>query len=1143
MKKRLLALILALVMVMAILPASVLAAPGDEPGQANLTPGPVTSDDNLVTVEKSAAAVAGQPNTYDVTLTVTTKDTVSTTPAQSTDVVLVIDASNSMDNGRKLSNAKSAAREFSSIVLGAGAAGENRIAVVSYEETSEVQCGLSDSYRTVQNAINDIRANGGTNIQAGLKAARDILAGSTADNQVILVLSDGEPTYSFQGVGTAKWKGCDYNWLGNHRWDGNVDASTIQMTGFDYNKIVGTGGDFALEGGYWPFDFQYDAKLTATCEHNQSRTVDYFYYEDNGQPTIVEAGYAKDAGCEIYSIYLGGRNDTNAIDTMKGIASGDDHFQTTDDVDELADLFKGIAGEITTPTNAGIVTDPMGDFVELDSSVSSLPGVSVDSEGFTWDVSQTQPTSKPDGSKTYTMTYRVTLDTSALGFTTGVYPLNKTTTFTYQVGSDGQDRTVDFKVPTVFGEAVQYTVTYSWTGDIPEGETLPVDTNKYAKGQPYTIDSKYVSGYEVEEKDSYGNVTGKYTFSGWTDPNGGVMGDEDVVVTGTWSYDTVTVDEHQVTYSWTGNVPTTETLPAAITGLVKNEPYTIDSKYVSGYEVEEKDSYGNVTGKYTFSGWTDPNNGVMGDADVTVTGVWTYTKFNYGLDVQKTLTKVGDTVIAAGSTIPTAQIGEKIVWTITVKNIGDQTLNNISVKDYMNDGAGTVVLSSSSAKVTVNANATAKISSLAPDEVVTITATYTVVSADAGKELNNNVSATDEDQKGHDEDTPEDPVPVVGVPGLSVDKTVVSVGGVAVTNQNRLPSAVVGQLIRYQIVVKNTGNVTLTDVKVSDKLWEKGTEITVNGDKYTLTGSQFSIGSLAPKAEIVITYSYRATLKDSVYGYVKNGVTVTSDNGPTTSDEVTIKVYPIVIPDVPADDTPNWLNTEDHYAYIVGYNDGTVKPNNNITRAEVATIFFRLLTDDARAYYWSTDSGFSDVKPGDWYNNAVSTMVNAGILNGYSDGTFKPNANITRAEFATIAARFLSNSYSLNDRFYDTEGHWAEPYINRAAEVGWINGYSDGSFKPDRAITRAEAVTLVNAVLGREPHEDHLLNSMVTWPDNPKSAWYYEDIQEATNSHDYVWASGNAYEIWTELLENRDWAKLEKEWSTAYSAPGGDVMG
>ena len=244
----------------------------------------------------------------------------------------------------------------------------------------------------------------------------------------------------------------------------------------------------------------------------------------------------------------------------------------------------------------------------------------------------------------------------------------------------------------------------------------------------------------------------------------------------------------------------------------------------------------------------------------------------------------------------------------------------------------------------------------------------------------------------------------------------------------------------------------------------------------------------------------------------------------------------------PDADLPGLLNLEDHYAYIIGYDDGNVKPNANITRAEVATIFFRLLTDDARAYYWSTDSGFSDVHEGDWYNNAVSTMVQAGILNGYSDGTFRPNANITRGEFATIAARFLSNPYSTKDRFYDTEGHWAEVYINRAAEAGWIDGYPDGTFRPDQAITRAEAVTLVNAVLGRAPHEDHLLPDMIVWPDNPKSAWYYEAIQEATNSHDYDWAASHAYEIWTELLENRQWSKLEKEWSDAYSAPGGDVM-
>ena len=223
------------------------------------------------------------------------------------------------------------------------------------------------------------------------------------------------------------------------------------------------------------------------------------------------------------------------------------------------------------------------------------------------------------------------------------------------------------------------------------------------------------------------------------------------------------------------------------------------------------------------------------------------------------------------------------------------------------------------------------------------------------------------------------------------------------------------------------------------------------------------------------------------------------------------------LPDVPDETTPNWLNLDDHDAYIQGYPDDTVKPQNNITRAEVATIFYRLLTDDAREYFWSNDSGFSDVKAGDWFNTAVSTMVNAGILTGYNDGTFRPSDPITRAEFATIAARFLSDPYSLQDQFYDTEGHWAEVYINRAAEVGWINGYNDGSFRPNKAITRAEAVTLVNNVLGREPHADYMLDDMITWPDNPKSAWYYEDIQEATNSHDYRWSSGKRYEIWTSL--------------------------
>ncbi len=247
-------------------------------------------------------------------------------------------------------------------------------------------------------------------------------------------------------------------------------------------------------------------------------------------------------------------------------------------------------------------------------------------------------------------------------------------------------------------------------------------------------------------------------------------------------------------------------------------------------------------------------------------------------------------------------------------------------------------------------------------------------------------------------------------------------------------------------------------------------------------------------------------------------------------------------PEVEIDDpaTPlasaNGLNSVDHFAYVIGYDDGTVRPENKITRAEVATIFFRLMTDVYRAANWSTTNDFSDVAAGSWYNNAISTCAKAGLVNGYSDGTFKPDQSITRAEFATIAARFLDEEITGAgaEGFADIEGHWAETNILRAAEAGWVNG-DNGRFRPDDYISRAEVMTIVNRMLNRVPDADHMLPEMKTWSDNPKTAWYYEAVQEATNEHAYEWIDENV-ENWTELLTVRDWAALEKEWATEYSA-------
>ena len=233
--------------------------------------------------------------------------------------------------------------------------------------------------------------------------------------------------------------------------------------------------------------------------------------------------------------------------------------------------------------------------------------------------------------------------------------------------------------------------------------------------------------------------------------------------------------------------------------------------------------------------------------------------------------------------------------------------------------------------------------------------------------------------------------------------------------------------------------------------------------------------------------------------------------------------------EIPDDDALG-LNTTDHFAYIVGYGNGEVRPQNNITRAEVATIFFRLLTDDVRSENLTKTNRYSDVAATSWYNTAVSTLSSMGIITGYPDGTFRPNAAITRAEFAAIAARFDNDGDKTAAKFSDIATHWAKDEISIAYNNGWITGYPDGTFGPQRDITRAETMTLVNRVLNRQPEtEDDLLPNMTVWTDNanPK-AWYYLAVQEATNSHYYKFKTNSKYEKWTELRETRDWTLLEK---------------
>lgn len=238
--------------------------------------------------------------------------------------------------------------------------------------------------------------------------------------------------------------------------------------------------------------------------------------------------------------------------------------------------------------------------------------------------------------------------------------------------------------------------------------------------------------------------------------------------------------------------------------------------------------------------------------------------------------------------------------------------------------------------------------------------------------------------------------------------------------------------------------------------------------------------------------------------------------------------YPIIIPTIINKDT-GMLNKTDHFAYVIGYPDGTVHPNGQITRAEVATIFFRLLRDEVRDGAFTTSNTYSDVAYGKWYNNPISTMSALGVITGYPDGTFKPNKPITRAEFAAIAARFDETQSGKSATFSDVIGHWAAKEIGIAYYNDWIKGYPDGTFKPDQNITRAEAMTLINRVLERKPESPaDLLTNMNKWTDNmDTSKWYYLDVQEATNSHGYTRKTFN-YELWRQMLPDPDWSRYER---------------
>lgn len=342
------------------------------------------------------------------------------------------------------------------------------------------------------------------------------------------------------------------------------------------------------------------------------------------------------------------------------------------------------------------------------------------------------------------------------------------------------------------------------------------------------------------------------------------------------------------------------------------------------------------------------------------------------------------------------------------------------------------------------------------------------------------------------------------------------------------------------VSVGDGASLTLEDIRAAHTVRVVFAELMYELSYFTYGGTEYetelhSAGTVVELDKVPVRSGYRFTgwFADEALTLPITSVTMDDHKSVHAGWERVITPVPPTpsTPDEPEVYRPNGLVLDEHFAYLIGNDDGLIRPEANITRAEVATIFFRLLTDETRESFWSDTNSYTDVAAGSWYNNAVSTLSAIGVLGGYEDGSFRPNASITRAEFAKIAVSFFElEGLDCENPFLDVApGAWYAESVAAAAEIGLIEGYEGGLFRPDAPITRAEACTIVNRTLGRAPHAAGLLpeSEMNLWPDNmDASAWYYAQIQEATNSHDFVWAG--EFEQWTQKLPERDWDALQR---------------
>lgn len=1187
--KRLLTWVLVLVMALSLLPLNALATDGPETGGGsgmNFDKRADSNGDGTYTITMTAQATGKTTTTskavpMDIVLVLDQSGSMA----------------DDFGNGTRQSAMKAAVNSFiDEVAKKHGPNADHRMAIVTFGTNAYPLEGWtavdSDGATKLTGKISSLPEDpsGATNVGAGMELAqtlmdKDAYTGDNTDRQkTVIVFTDGVPTTKQEfnttvannAISAAKdmkdngvtiytvgiFKGADPNEL--------YGKKKIGFLGFDEGECSGKKGDYwqYREGFFSGGDIQ-QADIAAGNRFLNYLSSNY----DASEIGIISGGYD--------GLFVEYRKFTITNDTATGSDQG--YYKTAADASELADIFETISDTVPAPGDPAldektVITDTLSDYFTFAGTADDVKVSAIDANGNkkdSADAAKVKPVVTGNtvtvtgydfsahyqgigGNAEETLVIKIKVKPSGDGCTSKEIPTNKGDATVTLDNKEINKATP----PTVDGYSVEYKIDVddgvSWpNNEAPEKLYYPKDVTITVTDKVPTREGFEFTGWKSDINGDNNVYTSDGANSSFTMPAA------DVTLTAQW-----TVNKYTVTYTdgvdgedvfedvVHNNVEYGTTIPAygttdperngytfngwkwysvsgsQVTEIAIGKPETMpannlkavaqwapntDTKYTVEYYYQNADgSYPDTASK------TDDRTGTTGEtAKVTAEDKADKEKGKYTYD-STAANKVESGTIAADGSLKLKLYFKlsKIDYTIEYYYEGqstpfDKTTANVTYGKEVSEVNDSSNLKPHYSRTSVDPKLPVQINKAG----IVIKVTYAKDPVGDGTFDFNDVDHSD------DKATPAITKTVKGNVGRNFKETF----KVAVEPKSENAIATMSSA-RYTGEAK----VTYSGLKDIAFLFDTNDKLTFrNEGKYIYTVWEIPDGTSRMSYDTTkYPLTINVVLNKNTNKYEVESWQFTAGNRENLTQLNIVNTYRTYHPSTPSKPT---LNTGDHYAYVMGYPDGTVRPNGSITRAEVSAILFRLLSDKTRDEYFTTESSFTDVKAGAWYNNSIATLEKAGVIvDTAKGGAFRPNEAITRAELAAMLAQFSDAKPVKGVKFSDVSAeHWAYEAIAIAAKMGWIEGYPDGTFRPDATITRAEMMTLVNRALERVPSdEDHLLSKrvMLTFPDCKSGDWFYIAVQEATNSHTYERAATekNGDEQWTALRANRDWTQLEK---------------